>query len=266
MEETPHPHADWHDLLPGVQAVIFDLDGTLVDTLGDFTAALNAMRHDLGQAPLAAAAVRELIGKGSEHLIRSVLALDVPAAQAESGQDAIFLEANYERAWAGYQDHYRRINGQFSSLYPHALACLQAVHQRGLPMACVTNKPGEFANGLLAQTGLASYFSWVWGGDAFAVKKPNPLPLLKACEALGVAPAQVLMVGDSSNDAEAARAAGCPVLLLSHGYNHGQSVHLSDADAVLDGLDALAQAFEALAPRPATARNPHASHQDAARG
>ncbi len=80
----------------------------------------------------------------------------------------------------------------------------------------------------------------VFGGDAFARKKPDPLPLLKTCEALGTLPARTLMVGDSSNDAQAARAAGCPVVLVSYGYNHGQPVRDVDADAVVDSLAELA--------------------------
>jgi phosphoglycolate phosphatase len=78
------------------------------------------------------------------------------------------------------------------------------------------------------------------GGDAFARKKPDPLPLLKTCEALGSEPARTLMVGDSSNDALAARAAGCPVVLVSYGYNHGQPIRSVDADGYPDALDGLA--------------------------
>jgi len=91
----------------------------------------------------------------------------------------------------------------------------------------------------LQQKGLSGFFSVVFGGDAFERKKPDPLPLIKTCEALGTAPAQTLMVGDSSNDARAARAAGCPVVLVSYGYNHGEPVESVDADGVIDRLDQL---------------------------
>ena len=108
---------------------------------------------------------------------------------------------------------------------------------RGLRLACLTNKPGEFARDLLAATGLGGHFEHVFGGDAFARKKPDPLPLLKTCEALDTEPAATLMVGDSRNDAAAARAAGCPVLLVTYGYNHGEPVRgVVDADGYLDSL------------------------------
>ena len=91
----------------------------------------------------------------------------------------------------------------------------------------------------LAAKGLDGFFEVMFGGDAFERKKPDPLPLLKACEALATLPARTLMVGDSSNDAKAARAAGCPVVLVSYGYNHGEPVHAVDADGVIDRLDQL---------------------------
>ena len=109
----------------------------------------------------------------------------------------------------------------------------------GWKLACLTNKPTLMARPLLAQKGLDGFFDHAFGGDAFARKKPDPLPLLETCKALGTAPARTLMVGDSSNDAAAARAAGCPVVLVSYGYNHGEPVAAVDADAVIDRLDQL---------------------------
>ena len=117
---------------------------------------------------------------------------------------------------------------------------LTALRERGLRLACLTNKPTAFARPLLATKGLDAFFEVMFGGDAFERKKPDPLPLLKACEALGAPPARTLMVGDSSNDAKAARAAGCPVVLVSYGYNHGEPVRGVDADAFVDSLAELA--------------------------
>lgn len=207
-----------------LDAAIVDLDGTLVDTLGDFEVALNRMLGELSLPPVGRRAIEQMVGKGSEHLIRSVL--------AQVGADA----ALYDAAWAAYQRHYRDINGRHSALYPGAEAGLRALKQRGLRLACLTNKPTDFARPLLAAKGLAPYFEFVFGGDAFERKKPDPLPLLKTCEALGTAPALTLMIGDSSNDARAARAAGCPVLLVTYGYNHGEPVRAVDADGFLDSL------------------------------
>ncbi len=213
-----------------LRAALFDLDGTLVDTLGDFVAALDAMLADLDRAPVPEALVETLIGQGSEHLIRGVLAATGPADIVGA------LEAP---AWHAYQGHYRRLNGRKARVYPGAAEVLQRARAEGLRLACVTNKPVEFAETLLRNVGLREPFALVCGGDSHPRKKPDPLPLLASCAALDVAPAEALMVGDSSNDVRAARAAGCPVVLLSHGYNHGQPVAGAGADAVYDHLDQL---------------------------
>lgn len=214
-------------------AAIVDLDGTLVDTLGDFTAALNAMLADLTLPAVDAHVVESMVGKGSEHLVRSVLRhLDAP-------------DALYDRAFDGYQHHYADVNGLHSTVYAGAVEGLRVLRDRGLRLACLTNKPTAFAELLLAAKGLATFFEAVFGGDAFERKKPDPLPLLKTCEALGSTPSRTLMIGDSSNDARAARAAGCPVVLVTYGYNHGEPVRDVDADGFLDtlaSLDALGMA------------------------
>jgi phosphoglycolate phosphatase len=212
-----------------LRAAIIDLDGTLVDTLGDFEVALAAMLCDLGLPPIERAFIRRTVGKGSEYLIERVL-VEVGGEAARAKRDA---------AWASYQRHYARINGAHAPVFEGVLPGLQALRALGWPLACLTNKPGAFAKALLAAKGLAGYFDHVFGGDAYTRKKPDPLPLTETCRALGVAPRETLMVGDSSNDAAAARAAGCPVVLMSYGYNHGQSVESAAPDAVLERLDEL---------------------------
>lgn len=209
-------------------AVIVDLDGTMVDTLGDFDAALNAMLSDLSLPAVGRAFIEQTVGKGSEHLIRSTL--------AHVGGEASAFGA----AWARYQHHYLRINGDHSAVYAGVREGLQSFKAQGLRLACLTNKPTAFALPLLEKKGLLGYFMQVFGGDAFERKKPDPLPLRKTCEALGTEPARTLVLGDSSNDARAARAAGCPVVLVSYGYNHGEPVQSVDADGVIDRLDQLA--------------------------
>ena len=209
-------------------AAIVDLDGTMVDTLGDFTEALNRMLAELGLPPIARTAIEPMVGKGSEHLIRSVLAHVGAPAQ------------HYDAAWDSYQRHYAVVNGQHSEVFPGVADGLRALQSHGLRLACLTNKPTAFARALLQSKGLDGYFSQVFGGDAFERKKPDPLPLLRTCEALGSVPARTLMVGDSSNDAQAARAAGCPVVLVTYGYNHGEPVRGVDADRFVDSLAELA--------------------------
>ncbi len=209
------------------EAAIVDLDGTMVDTVGDFEVALRLALADLGWPPVDRAFIARTVGKGSEHLLTRTL--------AEVGAPA----ALYEAAWARYQQHYLAINGQHSVVFDGVAAGLALLRARGLRLACLTNKPTAFARPLLAAKGLDGYFEHVFGGDAFARKKPDPLPLLKTCEALGSQPSWTLMVGDSSNDAAAARAAGCPVVLVSYGYNHGEAVESAGADAVIDRIDEL---------------------------
>jgi phosphoglycolate phosphatase len=169
--------------------------------------------------------IERTIGKGSEHLIRSTL--------AEAGLAA----SHYEAAWQAYQSHYRALNGDHARVYDGAPEGLARWQAGGWRLGCLTNKPTAFAQALLARKGLDRWFGFVYGGDAFERRKPDPLPLLKGCEALGLAPADVLMVGDSANDARAARAAGCRVVLVRYGYNHGEPVETVDADGFVDRLD-----------------------------
>jgi phosphoglycolate phosphatase len=224
---------------PNIEAVIVDLDGTMVDTLGDFEVALNRSLAELGLPGVDRALVERTVGKGSEHLIRGVLAHQLALPEVKGcGQTcpAQSVDALYDRAWAAYQRHYLAINGQFSDVYPGVLEGLQALQQRGLPLACLTNKPLAFARDLLAAKGLDGFFVQVFGGDSFERKKPDPLPIIKTCEALGVDPSATLMVGDSSNDAQAAHAAACPLVLVTYGYNHGEPIRATSANAWLDSL------------------------------
>jgi phosphoglycolate phosphatase len=225
--------------LTQIEAVIFDLDGTLVNTLGDFQVALHRTMADLDLPPVSDALIEQTIGKGSEHLIRSLLAHQIARPEVKgAGQAcaALTVDALFDRAWQRYQHHYLAINGQFANVYPGVMDVLNDLAAKGTPMACLTNKPLAFAQALLKDKALTSFFGPVFGGDSFERKKPDPLPLLKTCEALGTAAARTLMVGDSSNDAQAAHAAGCPVVLVTYGYNHGQPVQDTPAAAWLDTL------------------------------
>jgi phosphoglycolate phosphatase len=215
-----------------IRAVIIDLDGTMLDTAHDFRVAINRMRDELGLAPLALDVIISFVGKGTENLIRRVL--DVDFAQEEA-------EQRYETALASYQQHYLSINGDHTAHYPEVREGLQALQSKGLRLACVTNKPIAFAEPLLEKTGLRDYFAIVYGGDSLPTKKPDPAPLLQVCADFNLAPSQVLAIGDSANDAQAARAAGCPVLIVPYGYNHGEAVQNIDSDGIVPTLLAAAQ-------------------------
>lgn len=219
-----------------VRAAIIDLDGTMLDTAQDFQAAVNRMGAEFGLAPLPLDTIISFVGKGSENLIRRVLATALAAPQAEQQFDA---------ALACYQRHYAAINGRHVRVYPGVVAGLEALRAHGLRLACVTNKPHAFALALLEQTGLRDYFDVVYGGDSLPTKKPDPGPLLQVCADFQLAPAQVVAIGDSSNDAQAARAAGCRVLNVPYGYNHGQSIHEVDSDGIVSTLLHAAQLISA---------------------
>jgi phosphoglycolate phosphatase len=227
-------------MIRDLQAVIVDLDGTMVDTLGDFEVALSRMLADFSLPAVDRVFIEATVGKGSEHLIRSTLdyVQKRHLAGIEYAQNAIESIA-YESAWKSYQSHYLACNGQASEVYPGVREGLQALASRGYKMACLTNKPLAFAQPLLKAKGLDGFFSHVFGGDSFERKKPDPLPLLKTCEALGSLPEHTLMIGDSSNDAQAAHAAQCPVVLMTYGYNHGHDIRATPALAHLSSLEEL---------------------------
>ena len=215
-----------------LRAALIDLDGTLADTLPDFEAAVARLLLELSLPPLAAGTVGQLVGKGGMHLVRRALEISIPGRADEL----------FETAWDAYQHHYADVNGQGARLYPGVPQGLERLRTAGWRLGCVTNKPQGMAEALLAQLDLAQRFELVYGGDRFERRKPDPYPLLRACEALDLPPASVLMIGDSRNDAEAAHAAGCRVRLLTYGYNHGEPIKAVAADGHHDSLDLLVRA------------------------
>ena len=211
----------------GIRAAIIDLDGTMVDTAPDFQVAINRMRDELHLAPLALDTIVDFVGKGSENLMRRVLGVDFEKNEVES---------RFDHALERYQHHYLQINGDHSELYAGVHEGLVAMKKGGVRLACVTNKPIAFARPLLEKKGLIGFFEVIYGGDSLAHKKPHPLPMLTVCNDFDLQPAQVVAIGDSSNDSEAARAAGCRVLTVPYGYNHGQPVQTIDTDGIVESL------------------------------
>ncbi|MBN3811354.1 phosphoglycolate phosphatase [Paraburkholderia sp. Ac-20347] len=221
---------------PRIEAALIDLDGTMVDTADDFAAGLNGMLAQFDAEETTREEVMGYVGKGSEHLIKSVLA---PRFAADDAQ------ARFDEALAIYQDEYAKINGRHTHLYPDVEVGLAALRAQGIKLACVTNKPHRFAVELLQQYGLSPYFEVVLGGDSLPKKKPDPLPMLTACERLGVNPASAVAIGDSENDAIAGRAAGMATLTVPYGYNHGQPVQKIESDGIVATLLDAAKAVAA---------------------
>ena len=210
-----------------ILAAIIDLDGTMLDTAGDFHVAINRMRTEFHLAPLTQKTIVDLIGKGSAHLVRSVLRINYSEPEVEQHVTA---------ALESYQRHYAEINGHSTTIYPDVVQGLQEMRNQGLRLACVTNKPYAFALVLLKKWALSPYFELIYGGDCFPKRKPDPMPMLAVCSAFQLTPSQVIAIGDSCNDTQAARAAGCPILHVSYGYNHGEPIQNVDSDGIVDSL------------------------------
>jgi phosphoglycolate phosphatase len=217
-----------------ISAVAFDLDGTILDTIHDLAAAVNALMEELGYAPLPKSEIRDFVGKGMPNLVRRAL------ARANATTPAAIDDEEVKDALARYQSHYASLLGRETLPYPGAIEGLERLAAMGLPLAVVTNKAARFITPHLEHAGIAHFFSVVLGGDSLPVRKPDPGPLLHVAAAFGIPPARLLMVGDSINDAESARAAGCPVLILPYGYNEGGSVQALDADGIVPSLAAVA--------------------------
>jgi phosphoglycolate phosphatase len=215
-------------LLPlRVKAVTIDLDGTLADTIPDLAAAANMMLCELQHPALDVELIRTFVGKGIPKLVERTLAGSI-AGDATAGQMA--------RALPVFERCYAEVNGRHSVMYPGVGGGLEALRKMGLPLACVTNKSGRFTIPLLEYLGIASYFEQVIAGDTLPQRKPDPAPLLHACRGFGIVPRAMLMIGDSLNDVQAARAAGCPVFCVPYGYNEGQDVRELDVDAIVPSL------------------------------
>ncbi len=230
--------------MTGVRAIVFDLDGTLVDTAPDIAAAVDATLRDLDRPAVDDAQVRSWIGRGVDVLLHRALTRE---RDGRAGAD------EHARARERFLEHYAAHNGRTATLYPGVREGIDHAHRLGLPMCCVTNKLQGFSEALLALTGLDRDLAFVQGGDALPRTKPDPLPLVHAAGRLGVAPGECLMIGDSSNDAHAARAAGMPVVLVGYGYSEDVPVDEIDCDAVVASIADVVAALDPLLVVPAKA-------------
>lgn len=210
-----------------VKAVMIDLDGTLADTIPDLAAAANRMLRELGRPALDEGMIRTFVGKGIAKLVERALAGSV---------DGRATGEELARALPVFERCYDEVNGRYTTIYPGVTEGLRALQEIRMPLACVTNKSTRFTIPLLEHLKLAPYFAEVVAGDTLPQRKPDPAPLLHACRKFGIAPREMLMIGDSVNDAQAARAAGCPVFCVPYGYNEGRDVRSLDVDAIVPSL------------------------------
>lgn len=213
-----------------VRLVIIDLDGTLIDTAPDLAASANAMLEELGMGGYDRETWKTWIGNGISRFVKRALTGEL------NGEPD---KALYDRAYPILLRHYAERVSRESRPYPGVREGMEQLQAAGFELACITNKAEAFTRPLLKDLGLAEYFKLVLSGDSLPQRKPDPLPLLHACEIFGVTPAQGVLIGDSANDTEAARAAGMPVICVTYGYNRGLDVRTLGPVAVIDSLTEL---------------------------
>lgn len=222
-----HSSAAWRGR--PLAGVLFDLDGTLLDTASDIARALNRALAESGLEPLPVSEVSRMIGRGSPILIE----------RAVAARGRVMGEADQAALLERFFHHYGELeetNESDAQPYPGVSETLRCLHEHGMRMAVVTNKHQRFASGLLHRLDLMRWIGVIVGGDTCERRKPDPQPLLFACESLAVPPAQALMVGDSINDVTAARAALIPILCVPYGYNEGQDPRSLACDGMIDTL------------------------------
>jgi phosphoglycolate phosphatase len=210
-----------------IKGVLIDLDGTLLDTVPDLAAACNAMLNELGKASLKSQTIADYVGKGAEVLVHRCLTNSLTGIAPKDDLEAAMLL---------FSKHYEQSNGVHARLYDGVIEGLDAMKSAGLTLACVTNKPQRFAEPLLRAVGLSHYFEFVQGGDVLEHKKPHPLPMQWAASRLSIPVHQCAAIGDSMNDAAAARQAGMKVLMVPYGYNEGKPVSAADCDHLVASL------------------------------
>lgn len=212
-----------------VKAIVIDLDGTLLHTAPELAEAANRMLRDMGRAPVSQDLLKSYIGNGIHWLVKRALTGDMHAEP-----DA----ALFDKALPIYEKHYTELATQ-SKPFTNVKQGLDALKTAGFRLGCITNKVERYTTPILKSAGLACYFEIVVAGDTLPEKKPHPMPLLHSAKFFGAPIEQLLLVGDSLSDAQAARAAGCPIICVPYGYNHGEPVETLNVDAVIPDLSAL---------------------------
>lgn len=210
-----------------VSLVMFDLDGTLVDSVPDLAWCADRTLEDLGLPLVGEDKTRDYVGNGIYVLVKRIL------TQQLDGEPEPAL---YDKALPIFWEYYRNNVSQFSQLYDGVQEALDALKAQGIKLACVTNKAEEFTKTLLAHLNIDTYFEVMVGGDTLEKKKPDPMPLLHIAKTAGVPIENSLMVGDSRHDIAAARAANMRVVAVPYGYNHGDDIAESNPDAIVQSL------------------------------
>lgn len=215
------------------ELLIFDFDGTLIDSVPDLAQATNDMLTTLGKNPYPIDTIRNWVGNGSRMLVERALVGSVEVTEGQLTQD----EADH--AEKVFFDAYAKISGKNTVAYPNVDEGLKKLKQAGFTLALVTNKPMQFVPKILESFGWSELFTEVLGGDSLPVKKPDPEPLRHVCRTLQIAPEHAVMIGDSKNDILAGQNANIDTLGLSYGYNYGQDIRELNPTQAFDDFQSL---------------------------
>lgn len=209
------------------EMVLFDLDGTLVDSAPDLAYAIDTMLEQVGLPKRGVEKIRHWIGNGIERTVKRAL---IDNMDGEPDPDL------YERAYPVFIETYTKNAARLTQFYDGVTEVMEYLKKNNYKIGCVTNKREKFTHIVLKELGIFNDFGIVISGDSLPEKKPDPLPLLHAAKHFNVKPENSLMIGDSLNDVQAARAAGFKILCVSYGYNHGKDIREINPDAVVDSL------------------------------
>lgn len=223
-------YSELHPVLRNKRLIAFDLDGTLIDSVPDLAAAVARTLSELHMPEPGEAEVRDWVGNGAPVLVERALAWALKTTPTSE---------QHQRAYDAFMQHYGAAPNTLTTLYSGVKQTLKALHQRGMTLVLITNKPERFIEPLLSHFEMLGYFTLCLGGDSLAEKKPHPLPLLHAAQLCQIPPTECVMVGDSRHDIAAGKAAGFTTLALPYGYNHGEPIEDSRPDQVLTSLTEL---------------------------
>ncbi len=212
-----------------MEAILFDLDGTLIDSGDDLAVSINYMLKELRKQEFEHETIKTWVGNGASILVKRALSGGMEIKDIN--------EDEYKKAYKIFMEHYKNNLCVNTKLYPGAKEILKYFKDK--KKAIITNKPYEFVSPILKELGIEKYFELILGGDSLSEKKPSPLPLLVACERLGTSKENAIMVGDSKNDILAAKAAGIKSVAITHGYSQGVDIKSLGADFVINELSQL---------------------------
>ena len=218
------------------ELIMIDVDGTLVDSVPDLSWCLDETLKRVGLSPRGEASAREWVGNGVIRIVERGIANDLNAPH----DAAIFKEA-----MPIFRALYAENTSVRSKLYDGVREGIDYLKSTGIKLGCITNKDAEFTHPILKDLGLWEDFEIVISGDTLPKKKPDPMPLLHGAKELGVKPENSLMLGDSTSDVKAARAANFEIICMSYGYNHGDDIRDSYPDAVIDSMTELREMIKA---------------------